>query len=229
MNYRNAELREKLAAEYALGTLRGQACLRFRRLMQYDPPLRRTVAEWEDRLYPMLEALPEITPPARVWNAIKARIAGISSTPSAKLGLWRTLGLFSSGLAFALIVYLSLAPRPEAPAYMALLNDQKTQEPMLMVSARRNSPALSIKVLAPHPIEPDQALELWALPAEQGKPPQSLGLVSASGVTRLKLQRAADQLLGDAPGLALSLEPKGGSPTGLPTGPILCVGKWLKI
>ncbi|HVS27647.1 MAG TPA: anti-sigma factor [Burkholderiales bacterium] len=229
MNYTNPELREKLAAEYALGTLRGAARARFTRLMKYDPALRRTVVEWENRIYPILEAAPEIAPPARVWNAIKARIAGNAGAP-VNLGFWRTLGLFSSGLAAVLLIYLSIASRPETPpAYMALLNDQKTQQPVLLVSTRRNSPELTVKALITQPIAADKTLELWALPAEQGTAPKSLGLVAASGVTRLKLQQPADQQLGNVPALAISLEPKGGSPTGLPTGPVLYVGKWLRL
>ncbi|MGH8750636.1 MAG: anti-sigma factor [Burkholderiales bacterium] len=227
MNYGKAELRDKLAAEYALGTLRGAARARFAQLMKYDPALRGTVADWENRIYPLLEAAPEIMPPARVWNAIKARIAGGSTAP---MGFWRMLGLFSSGLAAVLVLYLSLAPRPDAPpAYMALLSDPKTQQPVLLVSAQRNSPELTIKALSTQVIAADQSLELWALPAAEGKAPKSLGLVAVSGVTRLKLQQAADQQLGNVPALAISLEPKGGSPTGLPTGPVLYVGKWLKL
>jgi len=227
MKYANPELRDKLAAEYALGTLRGAARARFRRLMKYDPALRRTVAEWENRIYPMTEATAEVEPPARVWNAIQASLAGTAQ--QIVLGFWRTLGLFSSGLAVALLLYLGLAQRPETPSYMALLNDQKSQQPVLMVSAVRNSPKLKIKMLAPQTIAADKALELWALPAEQDKPPKSLGLFAASGVTTLQFSQAADQQLGNIPALAVSLEPKGGSPTGLPTGPVLYVGKWLKM
>ncbi|MGH8752556.1 MAG: anti-sigma factor [Burkholderiales bacterium] len=225
MNYKNPELRDKLAAEYALGTLRGAARARFRRLLKYDPALRRTVTEWENRIHPMSEATAEVQPPARVWDAIQASLAGTARG----LGFWRTLGLFSSGLAVALLLYLGLAQRPETPSYMALLNDQKSQQPVLMVSTVRNSPKLTIKALVPQTIAADKALELWALPAEQDKPPKSLGLVAASGVTTLQFSQAADQQLGNVPALAVSLEPKGGSPTSLPTGPVLYVGKWLKM
>lgn len=227
MKYANSELRDKLAAEYALGTLRGAARPRFRRLMKYDPALRRTVAEWENRIYPMTEATAEVEPPARVWSTIQASLAGAAQQTGT--GFWRTLGLFSSGLAVALLLYLGLAQRPEAPSYMAILNDQKLQQPVLMVSAVRNSAKLRIKVLAPQTIAADKALELWALPAEQNKPPKSLGLVATSGITILQLPQAADQQLVGVPELAVSLEPKGGSPTGLPTGPVLYVGKWLRM
>jgi anti-sigma-K factor RskA len=49
---------------------------------------------------------------------------------------------------------------------------------------------------------------------------KALGLI-ASGA-------AADQSLGEVPALAVSLEPQGGSPTGQPTGPVLCTGPCVK-
>ncbi len=47
MNYQNPELRDRLAAEYALGTLRGAARRRFQRLMKDDPALRDLTLGWE--------------------------------------------------------------------------------------------------------------------------------------------------------------------------------------
>ena len=57
--------------------------------------------------------------------------------------------------------------------------------------------------------------------------PRSLGLISTispAGVARIELPTAADQALQNIPALAISLEPAGGSPTGLPTGPVLYTG-----
>ena len=72
---------------------------------------------------------------------------------------------------------------------------------------------------------------LWA---RQGKP-KSLGLISDNerpGLNRavLRMAAVADKTLADVPILAVSLEPRGGSPTGAPTGPVLysgpCVKDW---
>ena len=43
-SYKNPQLRDKLAAEYVVGTLRGRARARFQALLRYDPDLRRIVA-----------------------------------------------------------------------------------------------------------------------------------------------------------------------------------------
>ena len=59
-SYRNPQLRDKLAAEYVVGTLRGRARARFQALLRYDPDLRRIVEEWEARLTPLTAAAGEI-------------------------------------------------------------------------------------------------------------------------------------------------------------------------
>ncbi|MGH8599663.1 MAG: anti-sigma factor domain-containing protein, partial [Burkholderiales bacterium] len=48
------------------------------------------------------------------------------------------------------------------------------------------------------------------------------------GSRTLSVPASLRQALAGEVTLAVSLEPAGGSPTGLPTGPILYHGKWLK-
>jgi anti-sigma-K factor RskA len=56
--------------------------------------------------------------------------------------------------------------------------------------------------------------------------PRSLGLISAQGVTVLSRERLPKTLLeGGTDALAVSVEPPGGSPTGVPTGPVVYAGK----
>jgi anti-sigma-K factor RskA len=54
--------------------------------------------------------------------------------------------------------------------------------------------------------------------------PQSLGLIDSTTAARVALSAPAEQALRNIPALAVSLEPRGGSPTGLPTGPVLYSG-----
>jgi anti-sigma-K factor RskA len=116
---------------------------------------------------------------------------------------------------------------PPSDGYVALLSDPKTQKPVLYVTAARKGSQLRVKALDRSIQVADASLELWALP--RGGKPRSLGLVPADkGV--LQLSAAADLTLSDVPMLAVSLEPKGGSRTGAPTGPVLysgpCVKDW---
>jgi anti-sigma-K factor RskA len=223
------ELRDSLAAEYVLGTLSGRARERFRRLLKYDAGLRRSVAEWEARLAPLAETTPEVSPPARVWRAIEARIRPQRSRPTPRLAFWRGLALASSALALVMAIYTTLAPRPEpAPYAIAVMND-KTGQPMLAVTwPKTEKSRLKLQIHGVHVVEPGKSWELWMLP-EGGKSPVSIGLITDALTQTVELSDAAASALGAASGLAVSLEPKGGSPTGQPTGPVLCHGPLLKI
>lgn len=224
MNCRNKpELRSRLAAEYALGTLRGRARQRLRRWLGEDPELAREVARWEARLAPLAEAVQPVAPPARVWLRIEQRL-----TFRKPLSLWKALGLVASGAAAALIAVAVLPPPPSTgvPAsYIALLSDPKTSHPVLVATAGRTDKVLYVTTLEPAIHVAGASLELWALP--RGGRPKSLGLL-AGGKTELKLAAAAERSLGDVPALAVSLEPRGGSRTGQPTGPLLYTGPCVK-
>lgn len=222
-------LRERLAAEFVLGTLRGPARARFRRWMRGDAALARAVSEWEARLAPMAGAVAPRRPPQRVWSGIVARLG--PERPAARAGgaWWKALALLASGAAAAMVFMTVLLPPKPAPtaAYVAVLSDPKTQKAVLYVSAGRNDTHLRVKALDPSIQVANASLELWALP--RGGKPRSLGLIPGEkGV--LPLGRIADDTLADVPTLAVSLEPKGGSTTGAPTGPVLysgpCVRDW---
>ena len=222
------ELQERLAAEYALGTLRGAARARFRRWLREDAALARSVSEWEVRLAPMAGAVAPVRPHPRVWKEIEARLG---PEPKRRT-FWRGLGLIASGalaaLAFMAIVVPGVYKPKSEGTYVALLTEPKTQRPVLYLSARRDGSELRVRALDPAIHVSDADLELWALP--RGGKPKSLGLIASSDRSVIHLASGADLALGNVPTLAVSLEPKGGSPTGLPTGPVLysgpCVKDW---
>ena len=96
MNYADPELRDRLAAEYALGTLRGPARRRFERLLSGDARLRDLAEDWELRVNLLAESAPAVAPPARVWEGIAERI-GPASAPvrESRLNrLWDSLGFW---------------------------------------------------------------------------------------------------------------------------------------
>jgi anti-sigma-K factor RskA len=248
MNYRDKpELQDRLAGEYVLGTLRGRARARFQSWLREDARLRRTVAEWEARLAPMAAGVAELAPPRRVWRAIQGRVAA-GEAPRASgfwesLAFWRGWGLVATGCAAALVAALALrAPQVvevpkivEVPqrgmqaSYVAILHATQNGQKLVFVAyAGRHSDELWVKNVALGDAPPAHGYELWGLPARAGEPPRSLGMLPAIEKGTLKLAAVADESLKDFPALAISLEPAGGSKTGLPTGPVVAKGDCLK-
>lgn len=228
----NEPLRERLAAEYVLGTLRGRARRRFEGLMHGDAALRRTVAAWADRIGAMAEFVPPVAPPAQVWRAIRTRLGLELPAPAwqfwrhGSLGFWRGLGVASS-MAAALLLVTVMQREPQQPAVsdIATLLDEKAQT-ALLVTADRERRLLTVRLVATQPLSPGQVLQLWAVP-QQGTP-RSLGVLDGS--RQLALPLTAQAIGADVALLAVSLEPQGGSPDpNGPSGPILYKGGWIRV
>ena len=247
MNYRNnPALQDRLAAEYVLGTLRGRARLRFQAWLRADAALRRTVAEWESRLAPMAAGVAEVPPRRRVWAAISARIggAGVPAKPGIweNIAFWRGGGLVATGCTAALIGALALrepqvvevekiveVPARMQASYVAILHSTKEGQQLAFVAyAGRHSDELWVKKVALGDAPPEHGYELWGLPDKAGEPPRSLGMVPRDEKGTIRLAAAADATLRDFPALALTIEPAGGSKTGLPTGPVVAKGDCLR-
>lgn len=225
-------LRERLAAEYVLGTLKGGARRRFEGLMHDDAALRRTVQEWNERLGAMAQFAPAVRPGPQVWRAIARRLDLPSAAPAwqfwrhGALGFWRALGVGSTALA-ALLLAGVLLYRPDAPAVsdVASLSDEKAQAAVVVTADRRQG-LLTVRVASDVALSPGQALQLWAVP-RQGRP-RSLGVLAAQRELVLPLPEGA--LAADVALLAISLEPAGGSPDpNGPSGPILYKGSWVRL
>jgi anti-sigma-K factor RskA len=236
MRFADERLRDKLAAEYVLGTMSARARRRFEIHLRGNPQLRRAVAQWETRLSPLADALPAIEPPARVWQAIKTRLQ-IGRPAGARLweslSFWRVSSFASGLLALALIVFVA-APKPETPVdtgrMVVVMNDLATKKPAMTASwepGQRGSRTLRIRVVGHAEMAPNTAWELWMLPGGDQKP-VSLGLITTHETQVVKIPEALAARLDFAQGLAMSVEPAGGSPTGLPSGPVLYAGESIK-
>jgi anti-sigma-K factor RskA len=221
MRYSNPELLKRLASEYVIGTLQGRARRRFERLMVESYHVRAAVWHWEQRLVPLAHASGSMQPSASVWREILRRTeARQVRTPwYERLGLWRALTLAATAAAIVLAVLPRTAPLTE-PQYVAVFSDQQSQ-PLWIVSVDTARDRLSIRPVNATTPAANQSYELWVLPAG-GAAPQSMGLLptGAAPVERA-LPASLQSLLANAQGLAISVEPAGGSPTGAPTGPVI--------
>ena len=216
-----------LAGEYVLGTLCREEALLLEREAATDPVVAGAIAGWEQALAPLLQAVAPVAPPPALWPRIQATLqfAGgarpiATATPDAAIpkaantNIWRSAAAAGFLLA-AGIAGLAILDRPaSAPVPVAALAPPGSKAAVFVAESRPDG-SLSIVPLSPVEVASGRDLELWSL--RQGeKVPQALGVMQPTG-TRL----AAGALPPGALQLLISLEPKGGSPTGLPTGPVL--------
>lgn len=218
---------EGLAAEYALGTLdmSERAHVAARRLV--EPELAAAIAAWEIRLSPLAEAAPEREPPADLWPAIAARLGGEVvdlGALRARLSRWRALaggaGALAAGLAAALAFVV--VSRPTAPHQFVAVLQRSPEDPAFAMTVDIDRQEFSVRpVAAAAPA--DKSYELWLIAPAQA--PKSLGVIDAAAAGRLSGDRAAVR----EATYAVTVEPKGGSPNGKPSGAPVFFGKLVPV
>jgi anti-sigma-K factor RskA len=257
------EQMDRLAAAYALGTLRGGARRRFEALARQSPTLRVTAQVWQERLMSITELQQAEQPDPNVWKKIENVLAAerpaapvVQEGAGAQLlrrarDLWRGAAIAAAIASIAAIaialnlrsqlegrdaelaqarvqglqlvrsnqqLMAQLQAQPEI-RYVAVLHDDKAAPTMLVTFDPKHN-ALTLKRVGGFQEGPDKSLQLWALPP--GGAPRSLGVLGTEAVARLT---AAEQVVGQSPAMAVSLEPKGGVPgEGGPTGPVIFKG-----
>jgi len=242
----NPELMDRLAASYALGTLRGGARRRFEALCRQSPSLRAAALVWQERFASMTELEPAVAPGPNVWKRIENLVAAEAATAARpreeasmldsvrrSLGWWRGAALAAGVAALAVgVLTLNLSrtlersesqlaqlqAKPEIQ-YVAVLADEKSAASILVTFDPKHN-VMTLKHLHGLQLGADKSLQLWALPPGRG--PQPMGLVEGGTVVRLP---TPESRVREVPALAVSLEPKGGAPAGSgPTGPVLFKG-----
>ncbi len=230
MRYDNKLLVDTLSAEYILGTLKGTARRRFEQLIRQRPDWAQTFNWWESQMHLLADTVPAVKPSNKVWKNIESQL--FTRKAAQHTGWWKSWAFVSTALA-ASFATLLLIQTPQmvvdtTPASVALLATDKSEAGWLLNESKKSDNNVVIKVitLASLAIKPDNAFELWLLPADKSKP-ISLGLLPQKGNASVKVPVEVIPLM--ATGLlAVSLEPVGGSPTGQPTGAVLYQGRMTK-
>lgn len=230
MRYDNPDLQDALAAEYVLGTLRGAARRRMERLILARPALREQVHAWEQRLSPLTGALAPRTPPERVWRGIRRRITPAAATRRRRwLAPWPTATVAASVAAAALALYVALAPITAEPEYLAVIQNDQGRT-VWSLTADVDTDRLQARAVGePAAVDEGRVPELWLMPPAAGEQPRSLGLLPRDGSSRNAVPPGLLAGVGDEAAIAVSLEPPGGSPTGLPTGPVVYQGRLVRL
>jgi len=241
--YQDPEVYERLAGEYVLGTLRGGALRRFERLMHERPHIRYAVDTWEDRLNPLAESLPDTVPDPRVWKAISKGIrtssrsqAGdsVMQTTSKGTGFWQSLGVWRAATALMSVLLAVVVVMPQQkndsmpmPSYVAVLeSDSKT--PMMVTMGDSAKRVVSVRIMEMPEVGKDQDIQLWAIRG-RGQSPLPVGILQQDKMeTHLTFSKPQwQENIKGAKMFAVSFEPKGGSPSGQPSGKMMYKGACL--
>ncbi len=229
-----ADLLDRLAAEYVLGTMQGGARRRFATLMRRHPAVERAVLRWQERLLPLDAALPDRPPSPALWSRIEGAAFGgaaaapaAASTTVATLQRWwqRLLGPVPAGALALGLLLGSLGPGlwrasneaageggTQLPqSYIGVLATPDGRQGLLVSSLRRGRTA-DLKQIAPIAVAPGQQLVLWSL--DGAGRPRALATLPSAAFASIALPQPAEALFNDAVELAVSVEPAGALPAG---------------
>lgn len=175
-------------------------------------------------------------PSPHVWANIEKRIGATSASGTrptrappprqTRTSTWRPLAV--AAVVLVVLVGSFVTWRVTQPTlHPELTFIDKSTVPAWRVEADDDVRHLRLVALQGVAPQAGKSFELWALP-DNGAAPVSLGLMPNSGRLDRDLTEAQRLALRGASKMAVSLEPEGGSRTGLPTGPVLYVGDRIK-
>lgn len=218
-----------LAAEFVLGLLSPEEHQAMAARLASDPAFRRDVAFWRAHFSGLDDEFATVPAPPGVLGAAESRLFGARDEHRAmrfldRLAVWRALAgaavlvaIVAAGVAVFSLRQPSIPASPQLVA--ALQAPGSTVEFVAAYNATTGT--LRLVGLSGQPVA-GRDYELWYI--ESGKSPVSMGVVPVDQRTTISLTAAARAAMSPGTILAISLEPKGGSPTGQPTGPIVAKG-----
>lgn len=223
---------DALAGEYVLGVLPFSERRAAEERMTSDADFAALVAHWQSDFADLNSNYAPEPVPARLARIIEARLFADASAKAPSL--WSSL-VFWRGLSVAAIV--AAVGLAAVSSGLLPVGTAVPGEPLVAQLSGADSPIGLIATLEPGSdtlnfipaaFAPDgeKSLELWLVPSD-GSAAISMGLVPPDGGA-VKIDKRLVSQLGDGALLAVSLEPPGGSPTGVATGPVLVSGKLLK-
>ena len=215
-----------LAAEVALGLLEGAESDAAGHRVAADPALAARVEWWRDR-FEALAGEDRAEPGAGLWPRIEARLPR-NDNSAAQVQRWRAAAFAATLVAVVLGTSLALRPNPAAlappssAAAAPLLLASLTGESGLVATVAYD-PATARLTLVHGAIDTHQHdPELWIIPA--GGPARSLGTFDPAHSTSTPARADARRHIGAGATFAITLEQRGGSPTGQAQGPIIASG-----
>lgn len=213
-----------MAAEWALGLLDGAEAEGAAARISADPALQARADWWCGQLAG-LAGEDKIAPREALWGQISAALP-VNDNSARLISRWRTTAMAMMVLTVGLMSFIVLRPAP-APAPV-----QQSSNVLLasLVGERELSatiafdPARGTLAVAPAKLEAGAGdAELWIIAADGTA--NSLGVIDTHTPATHNVAPAHRSLIAPGTSFAITREPRGGSPTGQATGPIIASGK----
>lgn len=237
--------RDVLAGEYVLGVLDATERRAAEQRIDADAEFAAAVTQWQQHLMPLADEIAPVAVPERVWVRIRASL-GLDTpaprAPTASPGFWESVrtwrwlsaGGFATAAACMLTLMVARQPLPPQtptppvatapadtgiamtstlmqddgkPGYVVLMDADKKRITLTPLAGSRDSARVP---------------ELWLIPAD-GKA-RSMGVFDDAQARAARIPDALMPLLSDGALLAVTMEPPGGAPGGVATGPIVAKG-----
>ena len=229
MNFLDSDEVMALAGEYVLGVLLLEEKEEFEHELMHNRELAAAVAFWQDRLFEVAPAPSPVEPAADLWKRIERDLPGkpINRVPSGfwnNIAFWRITSMAGmAASAFLALTVLTTSLESSKPQYLAVL-----QAPVGGVNwlVEVDAKKVRLRPLSPITVGSGKAVEFWTKP-DGAAGPTSLGLVPTDQPTEM--------LLSSLPGIGpnqlfeVTLEAATGSQLNRPTGPILAVGRAVRL
>ena len=219
-----------LASELALGLLDGPERKAATLRLRSDVALAERVDWWRERFEP-LSVADSVEPSEDLWHRIETMLPSNDNAAITDARRWRAAALAATVVAGVLGAVLMLRPAPMPPAPVPAATS--TPVPVLLASIAGDGGVVATiaynqtagdLTIAPGKLDAGaRDAELWIIPADGT--PRSLGTIDPARAATTAARASVRELIKGGAIFAISLEPHGGSPTGLPTGPIIGTGK----
>jgi anti-sigma-K factor RskA len=219
---------DTLAGELALGLLEGEDRARAMRLYLSDRKFAGLVETWRLRFEPLYDAFDE-RPSRDLWPAIERRLA-VFDGPRLRRTLrhWRMGAITSGAVAASLAAFVAL--RPPAPPVLVVRAPERTAIAQLgaegapaLLAANYDPASGLLRIRAVRLPQSELAPELWVIPADGV--PRSLGMLAADDVSKVSIAPGTRSLLQDGATLAVTFEPRDGTPHQAPSSAPIATGK----
>lgn len=227
---------EERVDEVVIGLAEEAEVMAVEQLARTDATVRALLDRTRERFVALDETAEPAELPADFWSRVEAALTApapdTAPDTSAETNvvplpdrspprglIWATVGSLAASLILAMLLGWSMLSRVEPTVIAVLLNDQGDAVALVEGSADNTT---RITILGGVDVPDGRVMQVWTKPDDDG-PPVSLGLLARARGAVLEVQGlpapGPDQLY------EITFEPEGGSPTGLPTGPIHGVGR----